>query len=267
VTRRRPSGWRVERSTGTAAALLEPWPPPDEQGDPVVRLSRVRGRALVLGSTQDAALVDRGRAGSVAVDVVRRSTGGGAVLVDTDAQVWIDLWLPRGHDRWDDDIIDAALWVGDTWVQALEGLGAEVLAVHRGPLAGTAWSGLVCFAGLGPGEVTANAPTAGVGAGQSQNPGPKVMGLAQRRSRAGARFHTTAPLSWDPLPLLDLLTVGVDATVRSADDRGHPDTGLTGALLADVAVGLRGVVPGWQGLGSDDDLVTVVEEAVLSALP
>ena len=267
MTPRRPSGWRVERCTGTATALLDAWPPVDNQGDPVVRLSRVRGRALVLGSTQDAALVDQRRARSVGVDTVRRSTGGGAVLVDADAQVWLDLWLPRGHELWDDDIVGAALWVGDTWVQALESLGAGALDVHRGPLTGTLWSGLVCFAGLGPGEVTVAASSRDIGAGQTENRGPKVMGLAQRRTRAGARFHATAPLSWDPLPLLDLLTVDVGATVHAADDSVTDDGVVVGPLLADVAVGLRTVVPGWQEQGIDHDLVTVVEEAVRSALP
>lgn len=259
MSSRRPSGWRVERVTGTAAALLDPWPPADSQDGPVVRLSRLRGRALVVGSTQDGTLVQERRAASVGVDIVRRSTGGGAVLVDSDAQVWLDLWLPRGHDLWDDDIIGAALWVGDTWVRALESLGTGALDVHRGPLVRTPWSGLVCFAGLGPGEVTVATSSGSVPAGQPERPGPKVMGLAQRRTRAGARFHTTAPLSWDPLPLIDLLTVDVDAA--TADD-DVVDTPLT-----DVAVGLRAVVPGWHGQGTDDDLVSAVEEAILSVLP
>jgi lipoate-protein ligase A len=267
VTPGRPSGWRVERTTATPAALLDAWPLLEDQGDPVVRLSRVRGPALVLGSTQDDALVDRRRAASAGVDVVRRSTGGGAVLVDVDAQVWLDLWLPRGHELWDDDIIDASAWVGDTWAQALAGLGSTALQVHRGPLTGTAWSGLVCFAGLGPGEVTVAAPPAGVSAGQTEGGGPKVMGLAQRRSRAGARFHTTAPLSWDPLPLLDLLTLDLEPTLRPDADTDADADKVAGTMLADVAVGLRGVLSGWRGAGTDDELVTVVEEAVLAALP
>jgi hypothetical protein len=59
--------------------------------------------------------------------------------------------------------------------------------------------------------------------------------------------------------LIDLLTVDVDAA--TADD-DVVDTPLT-----DVAVGLRAVVPGWHGQGTDDDLVSAVEEAILSVLP
>ena len=71
------------------------------------------------------------------------------------------------------------------------------------------------------------------------------------------------------MPLLDLLTVDgdVDPTVRADDGVEAADSVKAGALLAEVAVGLRAVVPGWRGVGTDDDLVTVVEEAVLSALP
>ena len=75
----------------------------------------------------------------------------------------------------------------------------------------------ICFAGLGPGEVHLAGPgvdgtgvggttvggtgVAGNGVAGTEAPGPKVTGLAQRRTRAGARFHTSAPLAWDPVPL------------------------------------------------------------------
>jgi lipoate-protein ligase A len=55
----------------------------------------------------------------------------------------------------------------------------------------SAWSGRICFAGLGPGEVTVN--------------GRKVVGVSQRRTRKGALFQTAALLRWDPGRLVDLL--------------------------------------------------------------
>jgi lipoate---protein ligase len=240
VTRRRPAGWRVERCTGSAATLLAPWPPPTGQDDPVVRVGRVRGRrALVLGSTQDRAAVDEGRAAAAGVDVVRRSTGGGAVLVAPGAQVWLDVWVPRRHVLWDDDIVDAASWLGDVWAGALTALGAGSLSVHRGRSTRRALSDRVCFAGLGPGEVH----LAGTGA--------KVTGLAQRRTRAGARFHTSAPLWWDPDPLVSLLDLDDDA----------------GETLRAVAVGLRSLLTERRPAGADLDILATVEDAVIAALP
>jgi lipoate---protein ligase len=57
----------------------------------------------------------------------------------------------------------------------------------------TRWSVLVCFAGWGPGEVATG--------------GRKAVGVASRRSRAGARFQCGLGRTWDPAPLLDLLVL------------------------------------------------------------
>jgi lipoate---protein ligase len=237
-----PGAWPVERFTGSAAELLGPWPPAASQGSPVVRTGRVTGvTTLVLGSTQDRAVVDDDAVGGAGIEVVRRSTGGGAVLVAPGAQVWIDLWLPRGQPLWDDDVVRAAGWVGDAWAQALGRLGATALEVHRGPATGGGWSRRVCFAGLGPGELHIG--------------GRKVMGLAQRRTRAGARFHTTAPLVWRPALLSDLLAV--DPAVDGGDD----------SALDHAALGLRQLIPAWSAVVAEVDIVAAAEDAVLAALP
>jgi hypothetical protein len=70
-------------------------------------------------------------------------------------------------------------------------------AVHRGGLVTAPWSGLVCFAGLGAGEVT-------LGEG-----GPKVVGVSQRRTRAVARFQCAVLLRWDPARLLAAARLGL----------------------------------------------------------
>ena len=80
-------------------------------------------------------------------------------------------------------------------------------ATHKGPMRTDRWSRLVCFAGLGPGEVTVD--------------GRKVVGISQRRTRAGARFQCAALRRWDPGALAAL--VGVDP-----------------AALEDVAAGVGG---------------------------
>ena len=67
--------------------------------------------------------------------------------------------------------------------RALAGGGGAT--VHGPAPPATAWSKLVCFAGLGPGEVTVA--------------GAKVVGMGQRRTRAGALFQCAALLEWAPV--------------------------------------------------------------------
>jgi lipoate---protein ligase len=260
----KPSPWRVERCTAGAAELLEPWPPTDGQDVPAVRAGRLSGRTtVVLGSTQTKDVIDAGRAARAGVDVVRRSTGGGAVLVAPASQVWLDVWVPRGHGLWDDDIIGAAAWLGDAWMRALASLGAEALRVHDGAAVRGAVADLVCFAGLGPGEGqvatdtdtdtdTDTATDTDTDTATRRHAGAKVTGLAQRRTRTGARFHTTAPLVWEPGPLSDLLAGGGVEDVTS---------------LETAAVGLRALVPVWGRGVSDGDVIDTVEKAVIAALP
>jgi lipoate-protein ligase A len=174
--------WRVVRARDRAAIL-------HRMGvtQPVVREVRVleaTAPALVLGSTQP--MVERDD-----VDVVRRRSGGGAVLVEPGAVVWIDVVVPRGDDLWDDDVARAFWWLGDAWVAALGALGVDGAEVHRGPLIASPLSSLVCFAGLGPGEVVVG--------------GRKAVGMSQRRTREGALFQCAVPLAWHGARLVELL--------------------------------------------------------------
>ena len=139
--------------------------------------------ALVLGSTQPESDVDTEALAAGDIDLVRRRSGGGAVLVVPGECLWVDVVLPRDDVLWDDDVGRAPVWVGEVWAAALIGLGLPA-QVHRGGLVRTDWSSRVCFAGLGPGEVTAA--------------GRKVVGVSQRRTRAGARFQCAVLFAWDP---------------------------------------------------------------------
>ncbi len=91
-------------------------------------------------------------------------------------QVWIDVWIPRGDSLWHDDVARGADWVGDTWARALGSFETMELEVHRGGLVARPWSELVCFAGLGPGEVFAGTH--------------KYVGVSQRRTRGWIRVQT-----------------------------------------------------------------------------
>ncbi len=141
--------------------------------------------AIVLGSTQKIDDVDALAAARHEIDVVRRGSGGGAVLVMPDAQVWLDVWVPRTDPLWDDDVIESSWWLGEAWVRGLETLGA---------------TGLLCASRtrhahrlVRCGVLRRCRPRRGDEPGTA-----KVVGMAQRRTRDGARLHSMALVSWSP---------------------------------------------------------------------
>lgn len=176
--------------------------------------------AVVLGSAQPAGDVDPVVAAARGLAVVRRRSGGGAVVLVPGEVVWIDVSLPAGDPLWDDDVGRAAWWLGEVWVAALAGAGVPGGSVHRGGMVRAALGRRLCFGGLGPGEVTVG--------------GRKVVGISQRRTRAGARFQCAALLAWDPEPAAALL--GLDAAALSplAAGAGVPSGALVAAFLASL---------------------------------
>jgi lipoate-protein ligase A len=211
---------------------------PDDVG-PSVWVFDVDSPALVLGSAQPDDHVDLDRARAAGIEVVRRRSGGGAVLLVPDEVVWVDVIVPVTSPVWDPDVVRSAGWLGDAWMEALGGFGpsagATGMRVHRGPLVGSQWSRHVCFAGVGPGEVLD---------GRS-----KLVGVSQRRTRLHARFQCALHRHWQPELIAGLFRrpgpqaadlVDVTATVDvDVDD-------LVDALLIglDRAHGKREVTPG-----------------------
>jgi lipoate-protein ligase A len=213
------SGWQVRRhelGAGDFHALDV-----DAPATRSVWISRPPRPAVVLGSTQDPAIIDEAVARHRGVEVVRRRSGGGAVLVVPGEMCWIDLVIGRDDRLWADDVGRAMHWVGAVWQAALVDQDLDV-SVHRGPLLRTAWSDVVCFAGVGPGEVVGDR-------------GAKVVGISQRRTRAWARFQTAALVRWDPVALTDLLAVdppdGERALAQAARGTGVRDAVLEAAFL------------------------------------
>ena len=189
--------WTVERRRGPAAALHAlDWPEPL---GPTVWLLEVDRPALVLGSTQTESSVDRAVLAAQGIELARRRSGGGSVLLEPGASVWIDVLVPRAHERWDDDVSRSFRWLGAAWAAALGDLGLAA-DVHRGGLICGRFGRQVCFAGIGPGEVTVGVGDPGEGHAGDQ----KAVGLSQRRTRAGARFQSVVHRSWNPAPLAAL---------------------------------------------------------------
>lgn len=167
--------------------------------------------AIVLGSRQTHDIVDADVCRDAGLEIVRRRSGGGAVLLRPDAVVWIDLVLPHGVAP--DDVRGSMVWIGERWGGVLESLTGGRVEVHRGGMVCTPWSDLVCFAGVGPGEVLVD--------------GRKFLGLSQRRNRHGIRVQGTLyrrpvtgeipPLLVGPTPDVELVEPHWDPSIRAAD--------------------------------------------------
>jgi lipoate---protein ligase len=205
-------GWTIERHRGPAEYLFHGLP--EEQGR-TIRMLEVDQPTIVLGSRQRVSPV----VNDVGAAVVRRRSGGTAVWLD-DSVVWLDVTIPVGDPLWSDDVNHAGLWLGEAFAVGLGG-DPSGTSVYQGPLVRNEWSELICFAGLGSGEVT--------------RLGRKIVGVCQRRTNRYARFQCAALRSWDPGLLLDAL--GIDdvagrtfVTAAGVGDSGIDQTALVAAI-------------------------------------
>lgn len=151
--------------------------------------------AVALGSTQQDDVLDAAAVRRLGLDVTRRRSGGGIVIVEPSGSAWVDVVIGADDPLWSADVGTAFMWVGEAWARAAHAVRAtdqsDQLSVHTGaPL----WAGdsrIVCFAGVGVGEVHID--------------GRKLVGMSQRRTRIGARFQCLvhhdfrADLSFDVL--------------------------------------------------------------------
>lgn len=205
----------MERHAGRAGDLLHLEVPARR----VVRWLTVDRPALVLGSTQP-------EPRACPVEVVRRRSGGAAVLLRPGWVAWADVVIPAGDPLWEHDVGVAPLWLGRCWAAVLDRLGVGDVAVHEGAMVRPPLSQLVCFAGLGPGEVTAR--------------GHKVVGISQRRTRAATLFQVAVLLHWDTAdtlgavgaPPAPVVAVGLDELLGGAVDPAEVEGPFLGALPA-----------------------------------
>lgn len=182
--------WLIERATGSAAAFHGRHPDDAAPGRRASWLA-VDRRALVLGSAQRPEVADGEACARHGVEVVRRHSGGGAVLMVPGEMLWLDVVVPAGDPLWHDDVGRAMWWLGEVWAEALAACGIERAAVHRGALVHRRWSRLVCFESLGTGEVVVG--------------DRKAVGISQRRTRGWTRLQSSIHLAWQPELLVDLL--------------------------------------------------------------
>jgi lipoate-protein ligase A len=232
-----PGGaWTVVVRRGTAAELHAA--SAESVAAPAVRtvvVNEVTAPALVLGSTQLPELL-RPEVRAAAEDgtgpaVVRRRSGGGVVPLSPGAQLWVDVVVPVGDAAWDDDATRAARAAGRWWVEALVGTGADPDLVRTDqealgrPSNDRELGRVVCFAGIGPGEVE-----------RCEDAGMwwKTVGFSQRRTRHGAVLQCLVPRAWDH----DAVVGALDPRVVGADLVGE----LRDALLVGASPGVGDAV-------------------------
>ena len=179
--------------------------------------------ALVLGSTQDLSVINSTECLKRGVEIVKRRSGGGAVLLSSETTVWIDVVLPATHELSVSDIGQAPLWLGKLFQRALIDLGVADLTLHELAMEKTDWSTLICFAGRGPGEVFTH-------------DGRKVVGISQRRTREWVRFQIVVSLAWRPeifLALLNAPKPNLEDIIQCGSDVSL-DAHLVGQTLFDA---------------------------------
>lgn len=186
--------WRVLERTASPGELHGQQP--DPHGARLACVCRPLSPAVVIGSSQDASDFDEGRLVAANMALVRRHSGGGAVLVAPGQQVWVDVFVPSGDELAEDDVGKSFHWLGEVFAASLASVlglspATNLIEVNRGPALKTSWSEVLCFAGLGPGEVTVA--------------GRKVVGMSQRRKRAGAWIHAMAVVGSRSVTVADFL--------------------------------------------------------------
>jgi lipoate-protein ligase A len=170
---------------------------PDPAGDRLACVCVPLTPAVVIGSAQPASDFDDERLGAAGLELVRRRSGGGAVLVAPGRQVWLDVFVPTADALSQPDVGRSFYWLGDVFANAIASvLGASnnsaLIEVKRGPTPTSPWSKVLCFAALGAGEVTVA--------------GRKVVGMSQRRERAGSWIHAMALLGGRGADLAEMLS-------------------------------------------------------------
>ncbi len=168
-------------------------------------------RTLVLGSSQSADTIDLPHLDTQRIGIATRRSGGGAVLVSSVDLVWFDLVISRSHPQWVDDVGHSFTWLGEACAAGLKTLGVDA-TVHRGRMATSKWAPLICFAGLGPGELTID--------------GRKVVGMSQRRTRNHARFQVAILRHWSGAEHAAMLNLDPAEKAQAAIDLEYVGVGL-----------------------------------------
>jgi len=196
---------------------------------PAIAWTIVTSPALVLGRAAHDPPLDLDLAGREGIAILRRGSGGGAVLWDADLLA-LDVALPPDHALAARDVVEAYRWLGEALGEAMRDLGMPSVRVvppdeARADRTRASRTVAACFGALSPHEVTAE--------------GRKLVGLSQVRRRTGVLLQVGIPLTFDASLLARLLRFDADATTS----------------LAARTVGAREYVPGIR----DEDVIDAVD--------
>ena len=171
-------------------------------GSPVLRWYVTPQPALVLGVGQPRDDFDAAACQRAGLPIVRRSSGGTAVLAD-DGLLNLDIALPAAHPLGHRDVVRAYAWLGTALARALRHLDwaacvvrpeearRDTAALRADERPGTTALRRTCFGGRSPYEVLVA--------------GRKVVGLCQVRRRAGTLYQVGILLGFDAARLAGLL--------------------------------------------------------------
>ena len=183
------------------------------EAPPTLRFYTWYPRALSLGHAQPVAAVDRPLAGKLGVDLVRRPTGGQAILHND--ELTYAMALPKRHPLAARGVLRSYAALSRGLTAGLQRLGLKPELGDWEPKSGQTGDGL-CFGSPSRHEIAVR--------------GHKVVGSAQTRLHRGLLQHGSIVLSHDPdiYPLLGLQPVDPP----SADLRTLlPDTPAVGSLI------------------------------------
>lgn len=175
------------------------------QADPhhSARICLIDAPSIVLGSTQSKNLIDLEAAAAEGIEVCKRRSGGGIVLLIPRQHIWVDIEVPRGSPLWVDDVGKAFHWLGHLWAGVLRSSirpGGPRITVCTEP---SRERHDICFAGKGHGEVFIESH--------------KVVGLSQKRTRTATRFQCLCLAAWDTDMHLKLLNSDAPRAAATLD--------------------------------------------------
>ncbi len=187
------------------------------QQPPTLRLYGWRPPCLSLGYGQRADDVDFERASALGWDVVRRPTGGRAILHSE--ELTYSVTLPADHPIAAGSVVESYRRISTALLNALTRLGAQAAADQQASTVQAA--GAVCFETPSHYELTVS--------------GRKLIGSAQVRRFGGVLQHGSLPLTGDIARICDGLAFESEAEREAARARVRQRAATLADVLANTA--------------------------------